>query len=68
MMTKTQIMGYFKFVEVNISEKELDFLLNEMIAEGLITIKQDWKNEKDEYPYSLTNLGKIAWKNIISQM
>lgn len=61
---KTQIMEYFKFVSVDISEKELDFLLGEMMTEGLITINEHWKNENNEHPYSLTPKGKETWKNI----
>ena len=60
----TQIIEYFKFVEVNISYKELNSLLAEMLEEGYITVNYTWKNENDEYPYSLTKKGIDAWNNI----
>lgn len=43
---KTQIMEYFKAGEIDVTENELDLLLNEMITEGLVTINQKWKTEK----------------------
>ena len=46
------------------TEKELDLLLDEMINEGLITINKQWINEKNEYPYSLTQKGRYIWRNI----
>ena len=58
---KTQIMEYFDFCEVAISDSELETLLSEMVEEGLIVVNYTWKNEKDEYPYSLTEKGKAAW-------
>ena len=61
---KTQIMEYFQYNAVFITEKELDLLLCEMLIEGLITINRQWKNEYNEYPYSLTNKGREAWNNI----
>ena len=60
----TQIIEYFKFVEVNISYKELNSLLAEMLEEGYITVNYTWKNENNEYPYSLTKKGIDAWNNI----
>lgn len=42
----TQILEYFEFVSVDISEEELNLLLNEMINEGLIVINKQWTNEK----------------------
>lgn len=61
----TQIVEYFElFVEINISSLEIKKLLDEMLAEGYISINYKWKNEHDEYPYSLTEKGKKAWENI----
>ncbi|HIS35248.1 TPA: hypothetical protein IAC10_01265 [Candidatus Scatousia excrementigallinarum] len=57
----TQILEYFEFVSVDISEEELNLLLNEMINEGLIVINKQWTNEKNEFPYSLTKKGKELW-------
>ena len=62
--TKTQIIEYFDFNEISITTDELDLLLNDLLIEGLITINQQWKNEKNEFPYSLTDKGKTVWKNI----
>lgn len=59
---KTQIMEYFALCEVAISDSELETLLSEMVEEGLIVVNDTWKNEKDEYPYSLTEKGKAAWE------
>ena len=39
-------------------------MLAELVEEGYIVINYTWKNEHDEYPYSLTEKGKTAWKNI----
>ena len=59
----TQIVEYFEFaVEINISPVEIKTLLEEMVDEGYISINYSWKNEHDEYPYSLTEKGKEAWK------
>jgi predicted transcriptional regulator len=60
----TQIVEYFKFVNVRISNMELEQLLKEMIEEGFIRVNYQWKNEKDEYPYSLTRKGIKVWLNI----
>ena len=61
----TQIVEYFELVvEINISSLEIKKLLDEMLAEGYIYINYNWKNEHDEYPYSLTEKGKKAWENI----
>ena len=61
----TQILEYFELAaEIRISPLELKKLLNEMVEEGYISINYNWKNEHDEYPYSLTEKGKKAWKNI----
>lgn len=61
----TQIVEYFELVvEINISSLEIKKLLDEMLAEGYISINYKWKNEHDEYPYSLTEKGKKAWENI----
>lgn len=61
---KTQIIEYFEFDKTEISEVELDILLGELMNEGLICINYQWKNEKGEYPYSLTNKGRKAWECI----
>lgn len=61
----TQIVEYFELaVDINISPLEIKRLLEEMLAEGYISINCNWKNEHDEYPYSLTDKGKKAWENI----
>lgn len=60
----TQIIEFFKFAEVDISIKELKKLLDQMIEEGDICINRNWQNEYKEYPYSLTEKGKISWRNI----
>ena len=61
----TQIVEYFELAaEIKISSEEIKKLLNEMIDEGYIFINYSWKNEHNEYPYSLTEKGKKAWKNI----
>ena len=60
----TQIMEYFKLVaEIEISSEEIKNLISEMIKEGYITINYSWKNEHNEYPYSLTEKGRKAWEN-----
>ncbi len=61
---RTQIVEYFNFCKTSITDEELDSTLNEMLTEGLITINSEWKNEHGEYPYSLTDKGKNAWKDI----
>ena len=50
--------------EIKISFLEIKKLLNEMVDEGYISINYSWKNEHDEYPYSLTEKGRKTWKNI----
>ena len=61
----TQILEYFELIaEIKISPLELKKLLNEMVDEGYIFINYSWKTEHEEYPYSLTEKGKMAWKNI----
>lgn len=61
----TQIVEYFELAaEIKISSEEIKKLLNEMIDEGYIFINYSWKNEYDEYPYSLTEKGRKAWENI----
>lgn len=61
----TQILEYFELAaEIKISSLELKKLLNEMVEEGYIFINYSWKTERDEYPYSLTEKGRKAWKNI----
>ena len=62
----TQIVEYFDLAaEINISPVEIKTLLKEMLTEGYISINYNWKNEHDEYPYSLTEKGKKAWESII---
>lgn len=39
-------------------------MLKEMEEEGYISINYSWKTERDEYPYSLTEKGRKAWKDI----
>ena len=60
----TQIVEYFEFDKINISPLEIKKLLEEMLIEGYISINYNWKNEHNEYPYSLTEKGKKAWQNI----
>jgi len=60
---KTQIIEYFKFVNVSITESEIQLLLEEMINESLIVINNQWKTECGEYPFSLTTKGKMLWEN-----
>lgn len=61
----TQIVEYFELaIEMNISPLEIKKLLIEMVEEGYIFINYNWKNEHDEYPYSLTEKGKKAWRDI----
>lgn len=61
----TQIVEYFDLAaEINISPLEIKTLLEEMLDEGYISINYGWKNEHDEYPYSLTEKGKKAWEEI----
>ncbi len=61
---KTQIMEYFVFCNVNISEAELDALLDKMVADGLIIVNRQWQNEKGEFPYALTTKGREMWSAI----
>jgi DNA-binding MarR family transcriptional regulator len=61
----TQILEYFVLAaEVEISSLELKKMLNEMVEEGYIFINYSWKTERDEYPYSLTEKGRMAWNNL----
>ncbi len=61
----TQIVEYFTLAaKVDISFLEINRILTEMIEEGYIYINHNWKTEHDEYPYSLTEKGKRAWKKI----
>lgn len=61
----TQILEYFKLAaEIKISPLELKKMLNEMVEEGYLFINYAWKTERDEYLYSLTEKGRIAWNNI----
>ena len=61
----TQIIEYFELVaEIKISPLELKKMLSEMVEEGYIFINYSWKTERDEYPYSLTEKGRKAWKDI----
>lgn len=67
----TQIVEYFElFAEVKVAPSEIKELLAEMVEEGYITMNYSWKNEHDEYPYSLTekrfkSLGKTAIIDIL---
>ena len=62
----TQIEEYFDLAaEINISPVEIKMLLEVMLTEGYISINYNWKNEHDEYPYSLTEKGKKAWESIL---
>ena len=61
----TQIVEYFELEPaVNISHSKIRKTLEEMVEEGYIFVNYEWKTEKDEYPYSLTEKGKKAWKEI----
>lgn len=61
----TQIAEYFELAaEVNVSHSEIKRLLAEMVCDGYICVNYNWKTERDEYPYSLTDKGKKAWKEI----
>ena len=61
----TQIIEYFERVcEVNINPLEVKKLLTELRAEGYVCINYSWKNEHDEYPYSLTEKGIKAWEKL----
>ena len=58
----TQIVEYFELEPtVNISHSEIRKTLEEMIEDGYICVNYEWKTEKDEYPFSLTDKGKAAW-------
>lgn len=61
----TQIVEYFELAaEINISHSEIKKLLAEMVEEGYICINYEWKTEKEEYPFSLTDKGRKTWENI----
>ena len=61
----TQVVQFFALAaEVEISNSEVERLLAEMLDEGYICVNYSWKNEHDEYPYSLTEKGKKAWEEI----
>lgn len=61
----TQILEYFELAaEIKISPLELKKMLKEMEEEGYISINYSWKTERNEYPYSLTEKGRKAWKDI----
>lgn len=56
---------YFElFAEVKVAPSEIKELLAEMVEEGYITMNYSWKNEHDEYPYSLTEKGLKAWEKL----
>ncbi len=61
---KTQIAEFFLLCNIDITDQELESLLLEMINDGSIIINRKWKNEKNEYPYCLTEKGKMEWQNI----
>lgn len=59
----TQIVEYFELEPaVNISHSEIKRTLDEMVEEGYVCVNYEWKTEKDEYPFSLTDKGKKAWR------
>lgn len=60
----TQIVEYFEFCGIEISHSEIKRLLAEMVEEGYITVNFSWQNEHYEYPYSLTEKGRKAWKKV----
>ena len=61
----TQIVEYFELVaQIKISPLEIKKILDEMLDEGYISINYSWKNERNEYPYSLTEKGRKAWREI----
>ncbi len=57
---RTQIVEYFELDHTQIPEAELDTLLDELMREGFICVNYGWKNEKGEYPYSLTKKEKLG--------
>lgn len=59
----TQIKEYFALFNETIDDITLANTLNKMLDDGLIVLKKEWKNEKNEYPYSLTDIGKRAWSD-----
>ena len=64
----TQIVEYFELVaKVDASPLEIEILLEEMLAEGYVYINYDWKNEHNEFPYSLTQKGRDAWEKITDE-
>ena len=61
----TQILEYFELaVGIKITPFEVKKILAEMVEEGYIYINRNWKNEHDEFPYSLTEKGRNAWEEI----
>ena len=59
----TQIVEYFELPPArNVSRSEIIDALEEMIEEGYVFINYKWKTENNEYPFSLTDAGKEAWK------
>lgn len=60
----TQIVEFFAFCKETVSPVVIKSLLDEMVQEGYLCINESWKNEHGEYPYSLTEKGKNAWKKI----
>ena len=61
----TQILEYFELaVKIKISPSNIKSILAEMIEEGYIFTNYNWKNEHDEYPYSLTEKGRKAWDKL----
>ena len=65
----TQIVEYFElFAEGKVAPSEIKELLAEMVEEGYITMNYSWKNEHDEYPYSLTEKGLKAWEKLQLQI
>lgn len=61
----TQIIEYFELAAgVNVLRTEIKRILAEMLEEGYIVVNYNWKTERDEYPYSLTEKGKKEWKKL----
>lgn len=58
----TQIVDFVNFANVEISDEEIKRTLHKMEKSGYIYINYDWTNEHGEYPYSLTEKGRRAWK------
>lgn len=62
----TQIVEFFEFAFVEASNDEIKQTLCEMEKQGYIYVNYEWTNECGEYPYSLTEKGKKAWREFDS--